>query len=102
MVGTIADAVTVPTHQRLVAMADAARQLRAASFRADADLVTLTARQAPVAGDLRCVLCLIGVAQHVGLIANQFDLINQQLETIDADMLDRQGTGEMLSEMASL
>jgi len=64
--------------------------------------VTITACQAPVASDLRRVLSLIQVAQHLGLIANQFDLISQQLREIDAGALDCQGTGERLSEMAML
>jgi phosphate transport system protein len=98
----VADAVTGPMSVWSEAIAKRARELRRASSSAEGDLVAITARQAPVAGDLRLVLSLIQVSQHEGLIANQFDLISQQLDAIDADASDRQRTGERLSEMATL
>jgi phosphate transport system protein len=98
----VADAVVEPTPTGCDAVADSALQLRCASRRGDADLVTITACQAPVASDLRLVLSLIQIAQHVGLIANQFDLISQQLREIDVGVSDRQGTAETLSGMAIL
>lgn len=61
----------------------AANILRATSRQVDARLVGLMARQAPVAGDLRLVLSLIQVAQHAALIANQFELISEQLYELD-------------------
>jgi len=99
---TVADAVVDPTPERLRAVSDSAAEGRCASRAGDADLVTITACQAPVASDLRLVLSLIQVTQHLRLIANQFDLISQQLREIDAGAPDRQRTGERLSEMAML
>ena len=99
---SVADAVVDPTPESSRAIAESALELRIASHRADAELVTITARQAPVASDLRLVLSLIQIAQYVGLIANQFDLISQQLSEIDVGARDRQGTGERLSQMAML
>jgi phosphate transport system protein len=98
----IADACTDPTAERAEAIAQHSRRLRQASHGLDAELVTVTARQTPVAGDLRLVLALIQLAHHEGLIANQFELISQQLIAIDAAVRDRQGTGEKLSSMCSL
>jgi phosphate transport system protein len=98
----VADAVTGPMSVWSEAIAQRAHELRRASSRADADLVAITARQAPVAGDLRLVLSLIQVSQHAGLIANQFELISQQLAAIDAGASDPQDTGERLSQMATL
>jgi phosphate transport system protein len=99
---SVADAVVDPTAKGSQAVAWSALQLRCASRGADTDLVTITARQAPVARDLRLVLVLIQIAQHVGLIANQFDLISQQLSDISGGIPDRQRTGDRLSEMAML
>src|SRR5262249_43556050 len=53
--------------------------LRQAARSVDSDLVIVTARQTPVASDLRLVLTLIEGAHHSMLIANQFDLISEQL-----------------------
>jgi phosphate transport system protein len=64
--------------------------------------LAVTACQTPVAGDLRLVLALIQLAHHEGLIANQFELVSQQLVDVDAAVRDRQGTGEKLSCMATL
>jgi hypothetical protein len=68
--------------------------LRQASHGLDADLVSATARQTSVAGDLRLVLARIQLAHHEGLAATQFELISQQLMGIDAAVLDRRRTGE--------
>jgi phosphate transport system protein len=81
----------------------AARQLRRCCRAADVDLIVVTARQAPVAGDLRLVLALIQLARHGTLIANQFGLIGQQLAGINRDgaVHDRQ-PADHLSRMALL
>jgi phosphate transport system protein len=100
--GTVADAVTDPAGDGPAAIAENGRQLRQHGHSVDADLVTIVARQAPVASDLRLVLALIQLAHHEGLIANQFELISEQLTEIDADVHDRQGTAEKLSLMATL
>jgi phosphate transport system protein len=84
---------------RLVSAADI---LRATSRQVDARLVEVTAQQAPVAGDLRLVLSLIQVAQHASLIANQFDLISEQLYELDPDARDPQQTAGQLSLMTEL
>jgi phosphate uptake regulator len=85
---TILDSVSHDA-PRLIA---AARSLRAARRLVDERLVAVTARQAPVAGDLRLVLSLIQLAQHAALIANQFELISQQLDELDPDARDPQHT----------
>ena len=72
------------------------------SRQVDARLVGVTARQAPVANDLRLVLSLIQVAQHAALIANQFDLISEQLYELDPDASDPQQTAGQLSLMTKL
>jgi phosphate transport system protein len=99
---TVAHAVTDPASQWPSAVAENGRRLRQHSHGVDADLVTIVARQAPVAGDLRLVLALLQLAHHEGLIANQFELISEQLIAIDADVLDRHGTAAKLSSMATL
>ena len=81
-----------------------ARKLRARASSVHSDLVTVTARQTPVASDLRLILAMIELAQHITLIANQFDLISQQLADVDPSAIDREQTGErlvLMSEAAS-
>jgi len=81
---------------------DVAYQLRDASRRTDAQLVMITARQAPVAGDLRLVLTLLQVAQHQGQIADLFELIADQVQAIGTDRRGRPETAQRLAEMARL
>ena len=68
----------------------------------DERLVAVTVRQALVAGDLRLMLSLIQLAQHAALIANQFELISQQLNDLDPDAPDPQCTAGQLSLMTEL
>jgi phosphate transport system protein len=98
----IADAITDPTAEKAQAVAEHGRRLRQASHSLDSQLVTITARQAPVATDLRLMLALIQLAHHAGLIANQFELISEQLIEIDPSVIDRQRTREKLSSMTTL
>lgn len=98
----IADACPDPTADWVELISEHGRLLRQASHSHDAELLAVTARQTPVAGDLRLVLALIQLAHHEGLIANQFELISRQLMEIDAAVRDRQGTGEKLSSMSTL
>ena len=98
----IADAITDPTAEKAQAIAEHGRRLRQASHSLDSQLVAITARQAPVATDLRLVLALIQLAHHAGLIANQFELISEQLIEIDPSVVDRQRTREKLSSMTTL
>jgi phosphate transport system protein len=102
---TIASAVQAPTEHRLASIADHASRLRAGASQAHADLVTVTARQTPVARDLRLVLAMIDLAHHTTLIANQFDLIGQQLAQVDPSTRDRQNVVAQalvrMSELAS-
>jgi phosphate transport system protein len=97
---TVAAAIEEPTERRLEVITGDARKLRAKAGSADADLVIVTARQTPVASDLRLVLALLELAQHVVLIANQFDLISEQLAEISPAAIDREGSGERLAQMA--
>ena len=83
-------------------LADASRRLRLVSREADEQLVAVTARQAPVASDLRLVLCLIQLAHHAALIANQFELIGEQLNQLDPAARDLQQTAGQLSLMTEL
>jgi phosphate transport system protein len=83
-------------------LADASQRLRQVGRQADEELVAVTAQQAPVASDLRLVLCLIQLAHHATLIANQFELIGEQLDQLDADAHDRQHTASQLSLMTEL
>ena len=76
-----------------------AEHLREASKAIDAELVVIAARQAPAAGDLRLVLALLQVTHHGGLIANQLQLIGEQLSLIDRHVADRAGTTDELSQM---
>ena len=77
-------------------------RLRAAGRHVDAQLIEVTARQAPVAGDLRLVVSLIQVAHRGVLIANQFGLIGEQLGDLDPDVRDPQQTVGQLSMMTEL
>jgi phosphate transport system protein len=91
-----------PTRTRVAEIAEGGRGLRRESREVDSQMVIVTARQAPVAGDLRLVLALIQLAQHATLIANQFELISEQLGEIDGDVPDRQQNAPKLREMARL
>jgi phosphate transport system protein len=86
----------------LKAVGQSGQRLRGESHRIDVDLVRITARQAPVASDLRLVLALVQLAHHESLIANRFELISHQLAAIDPTVPDRYGTAEKLSTMATL
>jgi len=81
---------------------DEAALLRRAARSVDCELVIVTARQTPVASDLRLVLALIEVAHHSVLIANQFDLIREQLTSIAAAVVARGPAAARLSAMTHL
>jgi phosphate transport system protein len=97
---TVAAAVHDPSEHRVAAISGDARTLRAKASSAHSDLVTVTARQTPVASDLRLLLVMIEVAHHITLVANQFDLISQQLADINPATIDRERTGERLARMS--
>jgi phosphate transport system protein len=98
----VAETILDPASQDATRLVTAANILRATSREVDARLVEVTARQAPVAGDLRLVLSLIQVAQHAALIANQFELISEQLYELDPVARDPQQTAGQLSLMTEL
>jgi phosphate transport system protein len=98
----IAETILEPASQDATRLVAAANILRSTSRQIDARLVAVTALQAPVANDLRLVLSLIQVAQHAALIANQFDLIGEQLYELDPDAQDPQQTAGQLSLMTEL
>jgi len=102
MLADIADAVRTPGGEKVLEIADEALRLRRAGRSADAELVIVTARHAPVARDLRLVLALIEVAHRSVLIANQFDLIGEQLCKLDPYAVDRSATAASLSAMTHL
>jgi phosphate transport system protein len=97
---TVAAAIEDRTDQRIEVIVGDARKLRAKAGSADADLVIFTARQTPVASDLRLVLALIELSQHAVLIANQFDLMSQQLAEINPAAIDRESSKARLVRMA--
>jgi phosphate transport system protein len=100
--GAVAETILGPASQHATRLVTAANTLRASSREVDARLVAVAALQAPVAGDLRLVLSLIQVAQHAALIANQFELISEQLYELDPDARDPQQTAGQLSLMTEL
>lgn len=102
MLASIAAAVQFPAAEKAHEIADEASRLRQAGRSVDAELVIVIARETPVASDLRLVLALIEVAHHSTLIANQFDLITEQLQDIDADAVNRTATAANLSAMTHL
>src|SRR6202046_2016736 len=98
----VAETILDPASQDATLLLAAANILRATSREVDARLVAVAALQAPVAGDLRLVLSLIQVAQHAALIANQFELISEQLYELDPNARDPQQTAGQLSLMTEL
>jgi phosphate transport system protein len=98
----IADAIQIPDAEKGQEIVDEATRLRRAGRTVHAGLVIVTARQTPVASDLRLVLALIEVARHSVLIANQLDLISEQLTSVDATAVDRSGTAAHLCAMTHL
>jgi phosphate transport system protein len=100
--GAVAETILDPASQDATRLVAAANILRATSREVDARLVAVAALQAPVAGDLRLVLSLIQVAQHAALIANQFELISEQLCELDPDARDPQQTAGQVSLMTEL
>lgn len=98
----IGQAVTAPNGSAVAQIATDAAELRLASRRIDATLVASAGELAKSSADGRLVLALIQLSQQGGLIANQFELIGEQLSEIDPDVLDRARTAEKLSEMTGL
>jgi phosphate transport system protein len=96
------EVIESPARADAEVMRRAAERLRRVSRAIDAELVIVAARQAPVADDLRVVLAIIQLAHHGMLIANQLDLISEQMLEIDPDVLDRQQTGHQISIMTTL
>ena len=97
----VAEAVVEPSGEAIEAITAAAGRLRSSRRSGDAALVIVSAREAPVSEDLRLVMTLIQLAQHQALIANQFELISEQLASIEPGVVDRQGTARRLSRMAT-
>ena len=100
--GKVGEALGDPSDEAAQVIARDAHKLRGVSRATDADLVVITARQTPVDGDLRLVLALVQLAHHGGLIANQFELISDQLTEIDPNVHDRTNTAEKLAQMTAL
>jgi phosphate transport system protein len=98
----IADAVRAPSGAEVRKIADEGARLRRAGRGVSSELVIVTARQAPVASDLRLVLALIEVAHHSILIANQFDLVSEQLTNMSGAPAGRDGSAAQLFAMAHL
>jgi phosphate transport system protein len=98
----VADAVDGPMSVWSDAIAESGRELHGTCAAIETDLVGIAACEGPVAGDLRRVLVLIEVSRHVGLIANQFGLISEQLDAIGAGASDGSDAGKHLAHMAKL
>jgi phosphate transport system protein len=99
---TVAVAVEEATPHRAAIIELDAQTLRERAHRLDADLVVTAGRQAPVASDLRLVMGLIEATHHTALIANQFELISQQLWAADATVIDDLAAAEKFSHMCAL
>jgi phosphate transport system protein len=99
---TVAGAIRSPSRQRIAVLADDAVRLRAQTSATHGELITTTSRETPVASDLRLVLALIDLADHTVLIANQFDLISQQLADLDPTTMDRANRVDTLVRMSEL
>src|ERR1700761_1282290 len=98
---TVADTLLDPSVGS-AELGEASIRLRQVSRHADEQLVAVTAQQAPVAADLRRVLCLVQLAPPASLIANQFELIGEQLAHVDPAADDPQQTAKQLSLMTEL
>ncbi len=98
----IGDVVVSPSGRRAAAISGDAALLRSACRNANANLTIVTARQSPVAGDLRVVLALLELARHGELLANQFQLISEQLAEIGHALVSCMATTEMISQMTTL
>jgi hypothetical protein len=72
---------------RVIVAPEHSQRLRHASRCADAELVTIIAQHTPVASDRRLALVLLQLAHHESLIANQFELISEQVTDIDAEVV---------------
>ncbi len=59
------------------------------------------AREAPVASDLRLVLGFFQINEHLALIANQFELLTEQLMEMDPEEAGSPQILERLGRMAS-
>ncbi len=97
---TTAAALADPSARRTAAIARAARTLRARAARVHSELAALAVRDTH-AGDLRLVLALLELAQLSALIADQFDLISQQLKDLNPETIDRHNACGMLARMAA-
>ena len=64
-------------------------------------LVVAAAREAPVASDLRLVLGFFQINEHLALIANQFELLTEQLMEMDPEEASSSRILERLGRMAS-
>jgi phosphate transport system protein len=98
----IAHAIQIPTARNAARIIEEGRRLHHAGRRVDAQLVVVTARQSPVASDLRLVVALIEVAHNAALIARQFELISEQLISLTASPTDGAATAGKLSAMTHL
>jgi phosphate transport system protein len=98
----IATDVVSPSPEGAAALTRKARALRSFSRSVDVELLALTTAGVPVSAELRLLVALIQLAQRGALIANQFELISEQLTDIDASVSDRGETAGRLAEMARL
>jgi phosphate transport system protein len=64
-------------------------------------LVVAAAREAPVATDLRLVLAFFHINKHLALVANQFELLTEQLMEMDPEEMGSPQILERLGRMAS-
>jgi phosphate transport system protein len=101
--GAVSVAVADPGTQRIEAIDSAGQMLRSRAAATHVELVTVAARQAPVATELRLLLAMIELSHNTTLIGNQFKLIGKQLARIDASDGDPENAiAEQLALMASL
>jgi phosphate transport system protein len=99
---TVAGSLEDPTHDRAAVIAMNGRALADAARSVHARLTVITARQSPVATDLRRVMAMLELSHHAALIANQFALISEQMAAIDPAIGDRLNADRALSRMCAL
>lgn len=98
----VAEAINDQSDEPAAQIATWASELRGSIHRIDGELIKFAGRPAKVAEELRLELALIHLAEHGALLANQFQMIAEQLSEIDPSTIDRAQTSDKLAEMAEL
>lgn len=98
----IAEAINNESDKPVAQIAAWASELRQSSHRIDGELIRFAGQPAKAAEQLRLELALMHLAEHGALLANQFQMIAEQLSEIDPGTIDQAQTSDKLAEMAEL